>query len=176
MCRVVSCPACGSVDSRAPSSLPCVLRLALLRFFSFSFIFIVDRKCYYYHYHRHIIHQSPTTTTSITSCSFLFLLFYIVSAVAVIPKCWTNLKKKDNSKEKKVYFFARQPTPKPASLQITFFLSFFSVPTQHHHIDTTSSLAFIHSTFLSGFDYSMIASCTMQIQPLELSSISTNDS
>jgi hypothetical protein len=124
MCRVVSCPACGSVDSRAPSSLPCVLRLALLRFFSFSFIFIVDRKCYYYHYHRHIIHQSPTTTTSITSCSFLFLLFYIVSAVAVIPKCWTNLKKKTIPKKRKYFFLPGNQPPNPRiSKSHSFYLS-----------------------------------------------------
>jgi hypothetical protein len=122
MCRVVSCPACGSVDSRAPSSLPCVLRLALLRFFFFSFIFIVDRKCYYYHYHRHIIHQSPTTTTSITSCSFLFLLFYIVSAIAVTPKCWTNLKKRQFQRKESI-FFARQPPNPRISKSHSFYLS-----------------------------------------------------
>ena len=75
MCRVVSCPACGSVDSRAHHH-SLVLRLALLRFFSFFLFHLhLDRKCYYYHYHRHIVRQSTTTTPSITSCSFLFFFF-----------------------------------------------------------------------------------------------------
>ena len=133
-------------------------------FLSFSSIFIVDRKCYYYHYDRHIIHQSPTTT--ITSCSFLFLLFYIVTAVAVIPTDWTNLKKV-NSKEKKVPFFLPR-NPKPVNLQTLHSLYRLNII-----IDSTSLVpSFIR--FLGGLDYSTIASCKLKrkIQPLELSYIS----
>lgn len=73
MCRVVLCPACGSVDSRAQSSFPCVLPLALLRYFSFSFIFTLDRKCYYHHYHRHI---TPSITNYVYDYYLMLVSFF----------------------------------------------------------------------------------------------------
>jgi len=92
----------------------------------------------------------------------LFLLFYIVTAVAVavIPTYWSNLKK-----EKKVHFFC-QATPKPANLQThkTFFFYFSSVPIQHHHLLTqlNSSPCLRSFNFLGGFGYSTIANCKLE--------------
>jgi len=132
MCRVVSCPACGSVDSRAPSSFPCVLRLALLRFFSFF---------------------ATTTITIVTSINHrlrlllhaLFFFFFISSP----PSTSLQLKKSQFQRKEILFFFARQPPTceSPNSQNIPFLFS--SVPAQHHHYRLNSSPC-LHSFNFSG--------------------------
>jgi len=130
MCRVVSCPACGSVDSRAPSSFPCVLRLALLRFFSFF---------------------ATTTITIVTSINHrlrlllhaLFFFFFISSPPS------TSLQLKKSQFQRKEILFFLPGNPQPANLQIhkTFLFYFLLYRLNIIIIDSTPLLAFIHSIF-----------------------------
>ncbi|KAN0116403.1 hypothetical protein V8E52_006022 [Russula decolorans] len=140
MCRVVSCPACGSVDSRAPSSFPCVLRLALLRFFSFF---------------------ATTTITIVTSINHrlrlllhaLFFFFFISS-----PPSTSLQLKKSQFQRKEILFFC-QATPNLRISKFTkhsFFIFFCTGSTSSLSTQLLSLPSFIQ--FFGGFDYSTIAS------------------
>lgn len=137
MCRVVSCPACRSVDSRAHHhslvyyALRCYgsflsLSTSSLTVSATTTITIVISSI-----------QSPTTTTSITSCSFFS--FFISSPPS------SNLKKSQFQRKESTFFC--QATPNPANLQIHKLHSFFIIFLQC--TDSTSSLSTqLHSIFL----------------------------
>jgi hypothetical protein len=90
----------------------------------------------------------PSSHPSITDYDYYFMLFSFSFLYRHRRRRHSNLKKV-NSKEKKYFFFARQPPTceSPNSQNIPFLFS--SVPAQHHHYRLNSSPC-LHSFNFSG--------------------------
>ena len=156
MCRVVSCPACGSVDSRAHHHSLVYYALRCYGSFLSSSLTVSATKLLPLPSSHH-----PSITNYDYDYYFMLFSFSFPIAVAVIPY-WTNLKKKVNSKEKKVLFFARQP---PYTCESPNFTSYILLSLSSVYRLNSNLLPCLHSfNFFSGFDYRTIASCTTQIQ------------
>ena len=127
MCRVVSCPACGSVDSRAHHHSLVYYALRCYGSFLSSSLTVSATKLLPLPSSHH-----PSITNYDYDYYFMLFSFSFPIAVAVIPY-WTNLKKKVNSKEKKVLFFC-QATPLHLRVskldKLHSFIFIFSVPTK----------------------------------------------
>ncbi|KAF8494659.1 hypothetical protein F5888DRAFT_637016 [Russula emetica] len=145
MCRVVLCPACDSVDSRAPPIIPLCTTpcaAAVLFFLSLSSSSLT---------------VSATTITIVTSSinhqlrlrllpHALFLFFLFISSPP--SPSFQHIKKRSQFQRKESTFFCQANPPNPRiSNQIHILFIFFQCTFNIIIIDSTSSLAFNHSNF-----------------------------